>query len=199
MVTSTEKKFDTKRMVRTSILGILGYVLLMFNMPLPMFPPFIKIDIANLPGIIASVTMGPMAGVSVELIKNLVKALLASETVGIGEISNFICGVSLVVPIGLIYKKIPNVKGYILGSAMGVLSLAIIASISNYFFIIPTFAVALGGMDVIINMVSAVNANITDLNALIVFAIIPFNLIKGTLNAVLGYLIYKFMKPIFTM
>ena len=199
METSTKKRFDTRQMVRVSILGLLGYILLMFNMPLPIFPSFIKIDIANLPGIIASITMGPAAGAGVEFVKNIIKALLASETIGIGEVSNLICGVSLVVPIGIIYRKIPNVKGYILGSAAGILSLAIAASASNYFFIIPAYAVAFGGMEAIIALCAKVNANVTDLSAVIVFAIIPFNLLKGTLNAVLGYLIYKFVKPVFSV
>jgi len=199
METSAKKSFDTRHMVRISILGLLGYVLLLFNFPLPIFPSFIKIDIANLPGIIASVTMGPMAGAGVELVKNLVKALLSSETIGIGEISNFICGISLVMPIGFIYKMLPNLKGYVLGSAVGVLALAIIASISNYFFIIPMYALAFGGMEAIVGFASKVNANVSDLSTLIVFSIIPFNLLKGTLNVVLGYAIYKFIRPVFAM
>ena len=199
METSMKKKFDTRKMVRVSILGLMGYVLLEFNMRLPMFPSFIKLDVANLPSIIGSITMGPVAGVSVEFVKNIIKALLSSETIGIGEVSNFICGASLVMPLGFIYKKIPNIKGYILGSVAGVLSLAIVASMSNYFFIIPAYAIAFGGIEAIIALAAKVNANVTDLSALIVFAIIPFNLVKGTLNVVLGYIIYKFVKPLFIM
>ena len=199
METSTKKKFDTRTMVRVSILGLMGYMLLEFNMRLPIFPMFIKLDVANLPSIIASITMGPVAGLGVEFVKNVIKAMISSETIGIGEISNFICGVSLVIPLGLVYKKLPNTKGYIIGSVAGVLTLCVIASVSNYFFVIPAYALAMGGMDAVINMASAANANITDLNALIVFAFIPFNFIKGMLNVVLGYMIYKFVKPLFMM
>jgi len=201
METSAGKlsKFNTRQMVRISILGLLGYIILMFRFALPIFPEFIELDVANLPSIIASISMGPWAGVAVEFVKNVLKVIMGSRTIGIGEISNFICGSSLVIPLGLIYRKIPNIKGYIAGSIAGVITLSIVACLSNYFFVIPMYAAAFGGMEAIIGMVSKINANVGDLKSIIIFSILPFNLLKGGLNVITGYLIYRVAKPLFVM
>jgi riboflavin transporter FmnP len=198
MECATEKKrFGTKEMVRISLLGLLGFMLLMLNFPIPLIPSFLELDIANLPGIIAALTMGPLAGVAVEFVKNLLKIVISTQTVGVGEISNFICGVSLIVPLGIIYAKTKSLKGYILGGAVGIITLCAVASLSNYYFIIPAYAVVFGGMDAIIGLASSVNASVTDLSGLIVLSVIPFNIIKGLVNVALGYVLYKFLRPLF--
>lgn len=190
------QKIGTKQMARISFLAVIGFVLEMINFPLPIFPGFLKFDFSSLPSLIGGMLMGPLPAVFIELVKNLLKVIVQSETIGIGEISNFICGVSLAVPAAVIYRKVKGYKGVILGSITGVIMLTAVASISNYFFVIPAYAFAFGGMDAIISLVSKVNGNVHDLKSLIILSIVPFNIIKGTATVLAGAIIYRHI-PIF--
>ncbi|WP_250228998.1 ECF transporter S component [Anaeropeptidivorans aminofermentans] len=190
------QRIGTKQMARISFLAVIGFVLEMINFPLPIFPGFLKFDFSSLPSLIGGMLMGPLPAVFIELIKNLLKVIVQSETIGIGEVSNFICGISLAVPAAVIYRKMKGYKGFIIGGITGVIMLTVVASLSNYFFVIPAYAFAFGGMEAIIGLASKVNGNIHDLKTIIMLAIIPFNIIKGSATVLAGAVIYRHL-PIF--
>ena len=87
----------------TGILGAISTVLMMLSFSVPFMPSFIKLDFSELPALVASFSMGPLAGVAVCFIKNLINVTM-STTGGVGELSNFLLGVCLVLPAGLVYK-----------------------------------------------------------------------------------------------
>ena len=93
----------------TGILGAVSTVLMMLSFSVPFMPSFIKFDFSELPALIAAFSMGPLSGVAVCLIKNLIN-LTMTTTGGVGELSNFILGACLVLPAGLIYKYRKNRK-----------------------------------------------------------------------------------------
>ena len=137
--------------------------------------------------------MGPSAAILTEFTKNLLKVIIRTSTVGIGEISNFIMGVSLSVPISIIYRRKPGDKMYILSSIVGVISMVIVASLSNYFFVIPAFAKISGGLEPILEMSRLASDKIVDLKSLIVLGVVPFNLAKGVLTVGIGYIVNKYV------
>ena len=83
--------------------GNRSHVFLYVYLFVPLMPSFIKLDLSELPALIAAFSMGPLSGAAVCLVKNLVNVMFTT-TGGVGELSNFLLGCFFVVPAGLIYK-----------------------------------------------------------------------------------------------
>ena len=185
-------------MVKISSLAVISMILMFLDLSVWFAPPFLKLDLADLPALIGAFAMGPMAGVIVQLVKNLLHLLVeGSSTGGVGEISNFIVGSTFVYIAGLFYYRQKSFKTAIIGSIAGVIAMTIVASISNYYVVFPLYAKVYGmPMEALINMGSVLNKNIVDLKTMIIFAIVPFNILKGSIVAILSILIYKRVSPI---
>ena len=98
-----KRKSNVRWLAVTAILGAVAAVLMMLSISVPIIPSFVKLDFSELPALIAAFAMGPVSGVGVCLIKNLVN-LPTSYSAGIGELCNFLLGVAFVLPAGLFYK-----------------------------------------------------------------------------------------------
>jgi riboflavin transporter FmnP len=190
------KKITTIIMIRAAVLGAISAVLMQFSLRLPIFPGFLSLDVSDLPAVVGAFTTGPLTGLLTLLVKNLVDPIVfGTNTGGIGNLADFIMGVSLVVPIGLIYKKRGDTLGYIMGSAVGIVSLVIVSSLVNYFILLPLFSRIFMPMERIIEIANAVNSRVTDIPSLILFAIAPFNFVKGMAVVILGFVIYRALSP----
>jgi riboflavin transporter FmnP len=88
-------------------------------------------------------------------------------------------------------------KGAVLALCTGVLSLVVVGAFINYFVMIPAY-VALAGfpMDAILGMAKEVNPLVGNLETMIVFAVAPFNLVKGIICSVINLLLYKRLSKI---
>ncbi len=140
--------------------------------------------------------MGPMAGVLVQLVKNLLNLLIeGSMTGGVGELSNFLVGSVLVYVAGIIYYKKRTFKNAVIGLILGVLFMTAFATLSNYFVVFPLYS-KLMPLDKIIEAASLVNRFVVDYKTLILYAVVPFNLLKGTVVSLVTLLIYKKVSPI---
>ncbi len=196
MYTLSKENFNTRTMVKISVLGVISMVLMFFDLSVWFAPPFLKLDISDLPSLIAAFAMGPMAGVITQFLKNILHLLVeGSSTGGVGEISNFFVGSILVYTAGYIYYKEKTFKRAILGLIVGVILMAICASVSNYFVIFPLYSKILP-LDQIIAMASKLNRYVVDYKTLILYAVVPFNLLKGTVVSVITLIIYKKVSPI---
>ena len=92
------KNFNVRKLTITAMLAAVSSVLMFFSFNVPLMPSFIKMDFSELPALFASITLGPVSGVVVCLVKNLVN-LFFSTTGGVGELSNFILGAFFVLPV----------------------------------------------------------------------------------------------------
>lgn len=193
-----KKKMSTKMIAQIGMLGAIAVVLMLFEVPLPFAPPFYKIDLSEVPVLVGSFAMGPVAGVLIELVKILLNFLInGTETAGVGEVANFFIGISMCVPAAIVYKKMHSKKGAIIGSAVGTISMTILGCFINAYVMLPTYAAAFEmPIDALVAMGTAVNANITDLFTFVMFAVAPFNLIKGIVVSLIVFLIYKKIKPV---
>ncbi len=180
--------------VMTAMLSALATVLMFLSFSVPFMPSFIKMDFSELPALIASFALGPVSGVAVCLIKNLVN-LLRTTTGGIGELSNFILGVAFVLPAGLFYQHMKNRRGALIGSLVGAAAMAIISVFSNYFVVYPIYTNFMP-MDVIISMYHAINPHITTLWQALIFFNMPFTFVKGLFSVVITFMIYKRISPV---
>lgn len=188
------KMSKTRKTVITAMLGALAAALMFISFAVPLMPSFIKIDFSELPALIASFAVGPISGVLVCLIKNLIN-LPFSTTSGVGELSNFILGCLFVLPAGVIYHKMKSRKGAVIGSFAGSLCMALGSILTNYYIAYPAYSLFLP-MEAILDMYKAINPNVsTLLQALVIFNM-PFTFVKGMLNVIITFIIYKKISPL---
>ena len=186
------KLFSTQNLVKMGILSALAIVLMrVLEIPLPIFPAFLKIDFGDVPAVIAALIINPLAGVVVVIIKNLL-ALLNSSTGGVGEIANVVVGISFVLPIGLCTYKNSSLKNTILGMGFGILCMIIAGMVTNALITMPLY-----GEEACIGLGAAINPNIVDKWTFLLYVIAPFNLIKGILVSAVGVIVVKGMQPVF--
>ena len=180
----------------TAMLGAVAAVLMYLEFPIPIMPAFVKLDVSELPALIASFAYGPVSGILVCLIKNLIK-LPSTSTAAVGELFNFVMGALFVGVAGLIYKRNKTRKGAIVGALLGALIMAVVSVPYNYFIVYPAYVVMYHlPLDAIIGMYQAINPNVNGLlNCLLVFNL-PFTFFKGMLDAVICFAIYKPLSPI---
>lgn len=192
------KMMSTKMLAQIGMLGAIAVVLMLFEMPLPFAPPFYKIDLSEVPVLIGSFAMGPAAGALIELVKILLNFLInGTETAGVGEVANYIIGISMCIPAALVYRKMHSKKGAIVGSIVGTLVMTVLGCFINAYIMLPTYAAAFEmPIDALVAMGTAVNGNIDSLFTFVMFAVAPFNLIKGVAVSVIVFLIYKKIKPV---
>lgn len=202
---NTQKNTQIKRsstkvrsMAQVGMLAAVATVLMLFEFPLPFVPSFYKLDISEIPVLLGTFAMGPVAGVMTECIKILLNFVINGTTTGgVGEIANFLIGCSLCVPAGLIYQKMHTKKGAMIGLAAGTVFMTLIGCVLNAYILLPTYAAAFGmPLDTIVQMGHALNPAIDGVATFVILAVAPFNLIKGILVSAILLLIYKKVSPV---
>ena len=188
----------TSIIAKTSILASIAYILMIFDFPLPMFPAFLKIDFSEIPALIGTFALGPVAGVSIELIKNILHLVTKTSTGGVGELGNFIVGATFVWSAGFIYKHYKTRTSAIIGCLVGTLAMTAVAYLFNIYVLIPFYANIIP-IDAIIAMGSAITSKIHDIPSLVLYGVTPFNIFKGILISLITMLIYKRIKPLLKM
>ena len=175
----------------TAMLGAVAAVLMYLEFPIPIMPAFVKLDVSELPALIASFAYGPVSGILVCLIKNLIK-LPSTSTAAVGELFNFVMGALFVGVAGLIYKRNKTRKGAIVGALLGALVMAVVSVPYNYFIVYPAYVVLYHlPLEAIIGMYQAINPSVDGLLTCLITFNFPFTLFKGLLEAALCFLIYK--------
>ena len=196
-----ESKVNIRMIVQIGMLSAIAVVLMLFEIPLPFAPSFYEIDFSEIPVMIGCFVMGPMAGAVIEFIKILLNLMInGTVTAGVGEAANFVIGCALCVPAGLVYKRDHTRKGALIGMAVGTVIMTVMGCFINAYILLPAYGAAFGmPIDALVEMGSAVNSHITRLTTFVIFAVAPFNLLKGTLVSLIVFIIYKKIRPIFKM
>ncbi|RCX16290.1 riboflavin transporter FmnP [Anaerobacterium chartisolvens] len=191
-----KKRYATAYITKIAILSAMAAVLMFLEFPIPFMPPFLKMDLSEIPVLLAAFSLGPASAVIIELIKNLIH-VLTTQTAGIGELANFLVGIAFAVPAGIIYKRFMNRKGAGIALSVGSLSMVLFASVFNYFVLLPLYAAVLNfPIDAVVGLGRSVNGYIVDVKTFIAFGIAPFNLIKGIMVSIIVALVYKKLSPL---
>ena len=195
---NTKRKMTTKMITQIGMLGAIAVVLMLFDIPLPFAPSFYKIDFSEVPILVGCFAMGPAAGALIELVKIVLNLVMnGTDTAFVGEIANLIIGCALCVPAGIIYKRKKSKKGALIGMGVGILCMTVLGCFINAYILLPTYAAAFNmPIDSLVAMGTAVNANIQSLFTFVIFAVAPFNLLKGALVSLVVLCIYKKISPI---
>lgn len=181
---------------KAAFIGVFAAVagLLMFlEIPLPFAPAFYEIDLSEIPIMMAGFYLGPVAGVVTELLKQFVKLMLkGTSTAFVGDLANFLVGCSFVLPATIIYHIRKTKKSALIGLISGTAVMTVFGSLFNAVYLLPAFSKLYGmPLKAIVGMGSAVNPAINSITTLVLFAVVPFNLIKGVMITVITMLLYK--------
>lgn len=190
----TKGRVNVRYFTVTAMLSAVAFILMFLEFAVPFMPPFIKMDLSELPALIGSFAMGPLCGVLICLIKNLLH-LMVSTTGGVGELSNFLLGVVFVLPAGMIYRHKKSKNNAIAGSLIGAVVMGLFSIVSNYFFVYPVYykfmpeEAVLSAYQLILPSMKSI------LECLVCFNM-PFTIIKGLFSVAITFVIYKHISPI---
>ena len=140
-----DKLLNVRKMAIIGVFSAVSFVLMLLEFPLPFAPDFYKFDFSDLPALIGGFAAGPFTGVMIEFIKILLKLVIKGTNSGfVGEIANFVVGVSFVVPATVIYRfrKTRNVA--LISCIVGTVCITLAGSFLNAFFLLPAYAVIYG-------------------------------------------------------
>ena len=173
-------------------------VLMLMEIPLFFAPSFYKMDLSELPVLLCAFYLGPVSGVTAELLKIVIKLLLKGTTTAfVGDFANFAVGCSFVLPASILYHSQPSRKRAMLGLFLGTMVMTTFGSAFNAIYLLPKFSALFGmPLDVIVGMGTKVNSAITSVSTLVLFAVVPFNLLKGVVVSLLTMLLYKRISPL---
>lgn len=195
----TERILATRKIVMIGMFSALSGILYCFDFSIPVIAPeFYKLDFSELPAMIAGFAFGPVAGVLVEFIKELVKLVLkGTSTAFVGDLANFLIGCMLVLPASVIYQFKKSRRTAVIGCVAGTLVMTLFGTWFNAVYLLPAFSKLYGiPIDVILGMGTAINPGVKDLTSFVVLMVAPINIIKGVGISVLTMLIYKKVSPI---
>lgn len=187
-------KSNARAIAMTGMLSAIAFILMYLQFNVPLMPSFIAMDLSELPALIGSFALGPVSGVVICLVKNLLH-LMRTSTGGVGELSNFMLGAAFVFTAGIVYKKKKTKQGAMIGSLAGAVVMAVFSVFSNYFLVYPVYTNFMP-IEAIISAYQAINPHVDSLlDCLIVFNM-PFTFIKGMVSVIITLLIYKRLSPI---
>ena len=184
-----------RRLAVTAVLSALGAILMYFpKLTLPFMPSFISLDFSDLPALLAAYSMGPLSGVTVCLVKNLV-SLLGSMTGGVGELSNFIISAAFVLPAGIVYKYRHDRASALWSALLGAAAAAGLSILSNCFIVYPIYEKIMSP-EAILSMYRAIDPSVRDLTDAILRFNTPFTFCKELISVIITFLIYKRLSPL---
>ena len=190
---------SAKYITTVGISAALAGILMLLEIPLLFLAPsFYKVDFSELPVLICTFYLGPVAGVLTEFLKILIKLVLkSSSTAFVGELANFAVGCALVMPASMIYHFKRTKKSAIAGLAVGTLVMAVFGSLFNAVYLLPAFAEMFHmPLDSLVAMGTEVNGSIRSVSTFVLFAVAPLNLLKGLVVSILTFFLYKRIEPL---
>lgn len=179
------KNKKLQRMIIIGMMSSIAFLLHLLNFPIPPFPAFLEVDFGDIPALVTAIILGPVAGILVELLKNIIDWVYTGSPTGVpvGHLANFVTGLLFILPTYFIYNKLRSKKGLTVGLVLGTITMAVGMSVANYFVFMPMY-------NYFLNMPVETGAALRNT---IVVGILPFNIVKGILVTVVFLLIFKVM------
>ncbi|MBQ8861736.1 MAG: ECF transporter S component [Clostridia bacterium] len=194
---TTAKTSRIRVLAFTGLMAAISALLMQLQIGFPFLPNFLKLDISEFPALIAGYAYGPMAGIWVCLVKNVIHITMTT-TGGVGELSNFILGVFFVVPSALIYRIGKKTqKSAFIGAIVGTLITAVISIFTNYYIVYPLYYYVMGlTTEALMHMYQSKMPSVQDLWQALAMFNLPLTLVKGSICTAITFLIYKHISPI---
>lgn len=200
-ISFVKEHYKIKRMVIIAMLSGIAVVLMLFEFPLGFIPGFYKLDFSEIPVIIGAFTLGPVAGLTIELTKIMLNLMIDGTTSAfVGEFANFLIGSAFLIPAAFVYFLRKSRRNAIAGLGIGTISATVAGGILNAFVLLPKYAQLMGpgmgmnfgqSMDFLIGEGTKANSAIHGLSTFVLLGVTPFNLIKYGIVSIVTILIYK--------
>ena len=170
----TESTKSTRRLTLMAMLAAMAYVAMLVTRPLPRVAGFLGYDLKDVVVVIAGFMLGPVPAVLVTLVVSLVEMVTVGSTGPIGLLMNVLSTCAFVLPAAILYQRNRRLKSAAAGLLLGVLMMSVVMVAWNY-IITPLY----------------MHVPRTVVAGMLLPTILPFNLVKGGLNAGITMLIYK--------
>ena len=189
-----KNKFNARYVAVTGMLSAIGFILMYVEFSVPIMPPFIKMDLSELPALIGSFAYGPLCGILVCLIKNLLH-MPVSTTACVGEFANFLLGAVFVGTAGIIYAKKKSKKNAALASVLGAVLMGLLCIPVNYFITYP-FYYNFMPQEAILQAYQLIIPSMKSILQCLICFNFPFTTVKGLISVGISLLVYKHLSPI---
>ena len=190
-----KNRWNTRYLAGVAMLSAIAFILQYLEIAIPIMPGFIKFDFSDLPALIGAFAYGPLAGVLIELVKNLLHCAV-SQSATVGELSNFLLGAVFTGVAGLIYKNKKTKQRALIGGIVGAIVMGLICIPSNYFVVYPFYYKVYMPEEVVLSLYQVILPSMKSvLQCLFVFNL-PFTIVKGLISAGITMLIYKPLSPV---
>ncbi|MDY6282823.1 MAG: ECF transporter S component [Erysipelotrichaceae bacterium] len=194
MTTVSKSSNRTRVLAVTAILSAVAFVLQYFEVPVPLMPSFIKLDFSDMPALIGAFAYGPVCGMVTEVVKNLLHCTV-SQSFGIGEISNALLGMVFTGVAGLVYRNHKTKKGAVTASFAGAAAMALFSFPCNLFLVYPIYYNFMP-KETILAAYQLILPSVTSIEQSLLIFNVPFTFIKGMIDVVITFLIYKKISPL---
>lgn len=192
-----KKRFNARMIAVVGVLTAVAVVLQYLEISIPLVPSFLKLDFSDLPALLGAFAFGPLAGVLIQLLKNLIH-LAVSQSGFVGELSNFLLGAVFVLTAGLIYQIKKTKMRALLAGLLGALAMALVSVPVNYFLIYPLYYNVIGIPEgAVLGMYQAILPSVDSIFESLLIFNLPFTLVKGLISAAVSMLIYKPLSRLF--
>ncbi len=172
----TNRNQNLKKMTAAAMLCALAFVLTYVKIPVM----FLSLEIKDSVIVLCTLLFGPLYGLSIAVIVPLLELLTHSTTGMYGLIMNMLSSVTFSLVAGLIYKYKRSFYGAIASLVSGVFAVTAVMVLANL-LITPYY----------LTYVIGTPFTVSDVAALLPKLLLPFNLVKATLNGAIVLLLYK--------
>lgn len=192
------KNSKVRWMAQVAMLAAAAMILMLAELPLPFIAPsFYQLDFSEVPVLIGTFALGPMAGMAIEAVKILLNFLIdGTITAGVGEAANFLIGISFVLPAGFIYRHKKTKRNAVLGMIIGGIVMVAFSGAVNAWVLVPAYGKAFKmPISAFVDMAAAINPSVDSLWKMVLICVVPFNILKAVLVAAVTTLLYKHISP----
>ncbi|MDO4960809.1 MAG: ECF transporter S component [Eubacteriales bacterium] len=195
---NTQTAAGANKAYQAAVIGVLSsvaVVLMYLEIPVPFMPPFIKFDFSDLPALLGAFALGPAAGVIICLVKNLLH-LLVSNSMFVGELSNFMLGSVFVAVASIIYRMHKTKRNALIGGIIGAVAMGLFSVVSNYFVVYPAYYALAMPEEVILQAYQAIFPGVNSILECLIIFNVPFTIVKGCIDVAIAMFIYHPLSPI---
>lgn len=190
------KLFNARYVAGVAMLSAIAFILMYIEIVIPIMPSFIKFDFSDLPAVIGAFAYGPLAGVIIEFLKNLIHLPFTGSAM-IGELSNFILGASFVFVTGLIYKIKKSKSGALVAGLAGSIVMGAVSVVTNFFIIYPMYySVLKFPEEAVLGMYQAILPSMKNIMQCLLVFNLPFTIVKGLISVIITMFVYKPLSPL---
>lgn len=177
-----KEKITIRYVACMAMFAALSFVAVLITKWIPAVEGFLSYEPKDALIVIAGFIFGPVSCVILSLLVSLIEMLTISSTGPWGFLMNALASCAFSVPAAWIYAKKRTQKGAIIGLGVAVLSMAACMVAWNY--IVTPYYMSMGD-------ITDVETKRKIVGGMLATVFLPFNLIKGGINAGLAMLLYK--------